>query len=98
MATAKASEGVVAVEAETTGGGGLGGAAEPTPATTDTINPTPPQYITGWVKQDPASLAVAVRTNIPDPESNHDWGVMTVDRGGHYAGWDEVAGWSDLHP
>lgn len=56
---------------------------------------TPPQYATGWVKQDPVSLAVAVRTNIPDPESDHDWGVMTVDRGGHYAAWDEVAGWDD---
>ena len=58
--------------------------------------PTPPQYATGAVKRDPDSLAVAVRTNIPDPDSTHDWGVMTVDRGGHYAAYDEVAAWIDL--
>jgi len=60
------------------------------------LTPTPPQYTTGWVRQDPVSLAVAVRTTIPDPDSLHDWGVMTVDRGGHYSGWDDVAGWTDL--
>jgi hypothetical protein len=60
--------------------------------------PTPPTYTTGWVKQDPNTLAVAVRTNIPDPLSDHDWGVMTVDRGGHYANWDAVSGWTDLTP
>lgn len=59
-------------------------------------SPTPPQYSTGTLKQDPDSLAVAVRTNIPDPDSAHDWGVMTVDRGGYYAGWDEIAAWTDV--
>jgi hypothetical protein len=59
-------------------------------------NPTPSNYGTGSVKRDPASLAVAVRTNIPDPDSAHDWGVMTVDRGGHYSPWDDVASWDDL--
>ena len=58
--------------------------------------PTPPQYVTGAVRQDPDSLAVAVRTDIVDPDSAHDWGIMTVDRGGRYAGWDEIAGWKDL--
>jgi hypothetical protein len=63
---------------------------QPTQLTT-----TPPQYATGWVKQDPNTLAVAVRTNIVEPSGAHDWGVMTVDRGGHYATWDEVGGWTD---
>jgi hypothetical protein len=63
--------------------------------TTPTPTPTPPQYVTGAIKQDPDTLAVAIRTNIPDPVDMHDWGVMTVDRGGHYAGWDEVQNWTD---
>jgi hypothetical protein len=58
--------------------------------------PTPVQYPVGHVRQDPESLAVAVRTNIPDPDSGHDWAVMTIDRGGHYASWDEVAEWDDM--
>jgi hypothetical protein len=57
--------------------------------------PTPPEYQPGAVKQDPDSQAVAVRTNIPDPNGNHDWGVMTIDRGGHYASYDEVGSWTD---
>ena len=57
--------------------------------------PTPPEYGVGALKQDPDTLAVAVRTNIPDPNGNHDWGVMTVDRGGHYASYDEVGSWTD---
>jgi len=56
----------------------------------------PPTYETGAVKQDPVTKAVAVRTNIPDPDSNHDWGVMTVDRGGYYADYETVASWTDL--
>lgn len=63
---------------------------------TSPATPTPPNYNTGAVKQDPASLAVAVRTNITDPDNNKDWGVMTVDRGGHYTNWDEVGGWPDI--
>jgi hypothetical protein len=58
--------------------------------------PTPPSFTTGWVKQDPATLAVAVRTEIPDPYLDHEWGVMTIDRGGHYASYDEVQSWTDL--
>lgn len=80
----------VAVSVNFTGEGLSAAATDETGPT-----PTPPQYQTGHLKQDPVSLAVAVRTNIPDPESSHDWGVMTVDRGGHYAGWDEVSGWID---
>jgi hypothetical protein len=58
---------------------------------------TPPEYVTGSVKQDPVTLAVAVRTLIPDsPYEAHAWGVMTTDRGGHYADWDEVQNWTDL--
>lgn len=58
--------------------------------------PTPPEYTTGAVRQDPLTLAVAVRTNIPDPYLDHEWGVMTVDHGGHYASWDEVQNWTEL--
>lgn len=68
----------------------------PPPPSAAPRNPTPPEYTTGKVKIAPDNSAVAIRTNIPDPDSDHDWGVMTVDRGGHYAGWDEVASWIDL--
>jgi hypothetical protein len=57
---------------------------------------TPPSFTEGWVKQDPESKAVAVRTNFIDPYFDHQWGVMTVDRGGHYASYDEVESWTDL--
>ena len=63
---------------------------------TSPANPTPPEYVTGAVKQEPTILAVAVRTNITDPDNMKDWGVMTVDRGGHYASWDEVQNWKDM--
>ena len=82
---------VVAVTADLSGEGTV--AAPPAPAPR---SPTPGGYVTGSVKHDPVSLSVAVRTNIPDPDSAHDWGVMTVDRGGHYAGYDEVQNWPDL--
>jgi hypothetical protein len=59
--------------------------------------PTPPQYIAGSIKVDAANTkAVAIRTNIETNNNFKDWGVMTVDHGGHYATWDDVAGWSDL--
>jgi hypothetical protein len=57
--------------------------------------PTPPEYATGAIKQDAETLAVAVRTNILDPDGLKDWGVMTVDRGGHYTSWEEVQNWSN---
>ena len=44
--------------------------------------PTPPEYPVGSAKQDPNTLAVAVRTNILDPDNRKDWGVMSIDRGG----------------
>ena len=56
---------------------------------------TPPQYVAGNVKQDPTTLAVAVRTNIWTHDGSHDWGVMTVDQGGRHAFWDEVQDWKD---
>jgi hypothetical protein len=65
--------------------------AEPTGPT-----PTPLAYSTGSIKQDPVSLAVAVRTNIPDPYLGHAWAVMTVDRGGHFAAWEDVQNWEDV--
>ena len=58
--------------------------------------PTPPEYPAGWVKQDPVSLAVAVRTNIVTANNYKDWGIMSVDRGGQYATWDQISGWPDL--
>jgi hypothetical protein len=77
------------------GEGSLGAVVHVQGAPAETVTPTPPQYETGAIRQDPDTLAVAIRTNIPDPDSSHDWGVMTVDRGGHYAGWDEVASWTE---
>lgn len=67
-----------------------------TPTTQEGQTPTPPEYATGAVKQDPATLSVAVRTNIPAPYYDHEWGVMTIDRGGHYASYDEVQNWDDM--
>jgi len=57
---------------------------------------TPEIYITGALKQDPVTLAVAVRTNIPSVDGSFDWAVMTIDRGGHYARWEEIADWSNI--
>ena len=59
---------------------------------------TPPTFEEGAVKQDPESKAVAVRTNYPDPYFDHQWGVMTIDRGGHYSSFDEVESWPDMVP
>lgn len=55
-------------------------------------------YPPGAVKQDPVSLAVAVRCNHPDPFGHGDmeWGVMTLENGGHYATDEQVADWTDL--
>jgi hypothetical protein len=64
--------------------------------TTPEPTPTPPEFAEGAVKQDPETKAVAVRTNFPDPYYDHQWGVMTVDRGGHYASFDDVESWPDL--
>jgi len=61
-------------------------------------SPTPDNYSTGAVKQDEQTLAVAVRTNILDPDGLKDWGIMTTDRGGHYASWEEVQNWRDMSP
>lgn len=57
---------------------------------------TPENYVAGAIKQDPETLASAVRTNIIDPDFLKDWGVMTIDRGGHYASWAEVQNWHDM--
>jgi hypothetical protein len=64
---------------------------------TSPATPTPPAYTEGWVKQDTAATnAVAVRTNIVTNNNFKDWGVMTIDHGGHYATWDEVQTWADI--
>ena len=63
----------------------------------DDTNPsTPPQYGLGAVRQDPASLAVAVRTGIVAANGIKDWGIMTTDRGGHYATWTDVQNWTEM--
>jgi hypothetical protein len=65
--------------------------------TSPAATPTPPQYTAGWVKQDlHHTWAVAVRTSIVTATNAKDWGVMTVDRGGHYGTWDEVGSWPDI--
>lgn len=51
-------------------------------------------YLTGAVKRDPDTLAVAIRTTAVDEQ--RAWAVMTVDRGGHYAAEAEVADWDDI--
>jgi hypothetical protein len=68
----------------------------PEPVVVMPAEPAGPAYSTGSIKQDPVSLAVAVRTNIPDPYLGHAWAVMTVDRGGHYAAWEDVQNWDDI--
>jgi hypothetical protein len=59
------------------------------PQTSDT-------YAVGAVKQDPDTLAIAVRTALASEDGSMDWGVMTIDHGGYYTSSDEVAGWADL--
>lgn len=59
-----------------------------------------PQKVTetrqaGALKQDPNTLAVAVRTVFPE-DSQRAWGVMTVDRGGRHVSSDDVSHWPDL--
>jgi len=70
--------------------------APPPVVSSRVATPTPPVYLTGSVKQDPVTLAVALRTNIYDPENRKDWGVMSIDRGGSYASYDAVGQWPDL--
>jgi hypothetical protein len=57
---------------------------------------TQPTYATGAVKQDPETKAVALRTDLPSEDGSMDWGVMTVNNGGHYASTEAVADWTDL--
>lgn len=69
---------------------------EPLVSVTPQEAPTPPQYATGAIKKQPEGLAVAIRTNILDPDGLKDWGIMTVDRGGHYGSYEEVENWADV--
>jgi len=69
---------------------------EPLVSPTPQESPTPPSYAVGAIKKQPEGLAVAIRTNILDPDGLKDWGIMTVDRGGHYGGYEEVANWADI--
>jgi hypothetical protein len=94
---------MVEVVANVSGEGGFGAAVqaasapvEPLVSPMEAASPTPPEYTIGWVKQSTDDMSVAVRTNILDPDGSKDWGVMTIDRGGHYASWDEVQNWQDM--
>lgn len=55
-------------------------------------------YEAGDVKWNPETKAVAVRTVFPDIPALADrqWGVMTVDNGGHYAKYSAVESWVDM--
>jgi hypothetical protein len=65
--------------------------------TAPTGSVTPPQYTVGWIKQDIyATNASAIRTNIETSNNFKDWMVATIDHGGHYASWDDVADWPDV--
>lgn len=57
-----------------------------------------PSYETGSVKYNPETKAVAVKTIFPDiPDfADRQWGVMTVNNGGHYASNENVAEWVDM--
>lgn len=57
-------------------------------------------YEAGDVKWNPETKAVAVRTVFPDIPALADrqWGVMTVDNGGHYAKYSAVESWTDMVP
>jgi hypothetical protein len=57
---------------------------------------TPAQYVTGSLKQDPVSKAVAVRASVPTTDGTLDWAVMTVNYGGHYAPYADVQNWTDI--
>lgn len=58
---------------------------------------TPSTYATGALKQDPATLAVAVRTNLPAASASElEWGVMTVSQGGYHATWMQIKDWVDI--
>jgi len=59
-----------------------------------------PTYTPGSAKQDPETKAVAVRTIFPDmPDfADRQWGVMTVNNGGHYATYEMVESWPDVQP
>ena len=58
------------------------------------------EYLTGHIKRDPATLAVAVRTYFD--ESNPQlapmaWQVATVSQGSRHATSAEVSAWPDLY-
>jgi len=57
-----------------------------------------PSYATGSAKQDPETKAIAVRTIFPDmPDfADRQWGVMTVNNGGHYCSYEAVSDWPDV--
>lgn len=57
-------------------------------------------YEAGDVKWNSETKAVAVRTVFPDIPALADrqWGVMTVDNGGHYSKYSAVESWLDMEP
>lgn len=57
-----------------------------------------PSYAPGSVKYNAETKAVAVKTIFPDmPDfADRQWGVMTVNNGGHYLDNDAVETWADM--
>jgi len=55
-------------------------------------------YRAGDIKRNPETGAVAVRTAFPtvDGASTREWGVMTVNNGGHYARFSQIEDWPDV--
>lgn len=52
-------------------------------------------YAPGHVKQDPETLATATKVNDNMPEA---WLIATLDHGGRFATYGEIAHWDDLTP
>ena len=57
---------------------------------------TPAGFGSGSIKQDPSSLAVAVRTH-PAADEEREWIALTTQNGAFYASWDDVSEWLDLY-
>ncbi|WP_280827395.1 hypothetical protein [Mycobacterium sp. OTB74] len=57
---------------------------------------TPAHYVSGSLKRNTVTQAVAVRTSVADPSGAHDWSIVTPASGLRYTRWDEVQAWPDM--
>lgn len=58
------------------------------------------EYLTGHVKRDPATGAVAIRTIFPEDGSLpvvQAWLMATANQGAHHKSTADVAAWDDLY-